>query len=334
MRNKLKLVYLVIAMGFLFFNICLVGISQEYSIDKLTISGGTVGGTSNLMANGIAAIGQEFLKLDCTVISNPTMTQVLVVQEGEADISTSVGYQMYFAYNGTTEWPGEPFPEVRTLYQGTRQAWHMAVMADSEIYSIRDLEGKKVVVGKAGFFSEDATKYLFKALNLDYDAINPSYLGHSDAMAALLNGKVDAYIVVTDPPHPTLTQLCQAHDVRIIGLDEADMKLALENWPGSEKVEFEAGIYAGEENEEVITTAASWMFYCVRNDLPEDVAYGLTKYFWENQDFAGYQYANLAEYSIEDIPKFRTAPYHIGAYKYYQEVGLEIPEGMIPPEAK
>jgi len=305
---------------------------KGFSINTLTYSGGTIGGTSNLMANGLSAIGYKFLAIQGTVVSNPTMTQVMVLQENEADISTIVGYQGYFAYNGAPEYKGKPFPELRILFQGNRTAWHMAVLEGSPIYDIRDLKGKRVVVGKKGFFSENATKYLFSALGFSYNEITPVYLGHGDAMAALLSHKVDAYVVISDPPQPTLTQLAQAHKVRIIGLTEEEMKKALIGFPGCIRFIIPGGTYKG--NEKDILCPVSWMFYGCRSDLPEDVVYGLVKAFWENQDFAGLQWSKLADYKIEDIPDFKSAPYHIGAYKYYKEKGLVIPEDMIPPEAK
>lgn len=336
-KNILHIITLILVLGLFFLNVHFACIAQEksklgYSVNRLTFSGGTIGGTSNLMANGLSAIGYKYLGIQGTVISNPTMTQVLVLQEKEADISTMVGYQGYFAYHNTSQWNREGFPELRTLLQGNRTTWHFAVMANSPIKDIKDLVGKKVVVGKKGFFSEDATKYLFEALNLDYSAIKPVYLGHPDAMAALLTGKVDAYAVVSDPPQPTFTQLTQGHNVRIIGLTEKELELAIQKWPGSEPTIITGGTYKG--NDKDILAPASWMLYGCRNELPEDVAYGLTKEFWENKEFAGLQWAKLATYKLEDVPKFKTAPYHIGAYKYYKEKGLDIPEIMIPPEAE
>ena len=55
----------------------------------------------------------------------------------------------------------------------------------------------------------------------------------------------------------------------------------------------------------------------------------------DNQDFAAMQWAGFSTLTLEEVPTIKgSAPWHIGAYKYYKEQGLEIPEVMIPPEAK
>lgn len=36
----------------------------------------------------------------------------------------------------------------------------------------------------------------------------------------------------------------------------------------------------------------------------------------------------------ENGPRGMSLPLHIGAYKYYTEVGIEVPEDLIRPEAK
>jgi TRAP-type uncharacterized transport system substrate-binding protein len=46
------------------------------------------------------------------------------------------------------------------------------------------------------------------------------------------------------------------------------------------------------------------------------------------------QWAALGEYEIEDIPLFVTAPYHVGALRYFKERGLKIPTVMVPPGSK
>ena len=305
--------------------------AEQYSLDVLTYSGGTISGNSNLMANGISAIGKQFLGINGTVTSNPTMAQVLVLLENEADIATVMGYQTSDAYKGIGDWKDKPFPEVRLLLQGDPCGWVIAVLEDSSIHSIKDLVGKRVVVGKMGFVADDITRRLFKVLDISYDKITPLYLGNEDAAAGLLAGKADAYISMSTPSQ-TITEMTLAHNIRVIGLNEEEMEKTLKGIPGCQRYILPGGTYKG--NNEDILAPSFFLFYACKANLPEDVAYGLVKNFWEHQEFAALQYAGLALYKLEDIPSFTDAPWHIGAYKYYKEKGLVIPEDMIPPEAK
>ena len=307
----------------------------QYSIKELTISGGTIGGGTNLMANALSAIAVKYLGVNSTVLANATMAQVNVLQDGQAEISTAMAFQTYDAYKGIGDWKDKPFPDVRLLLPGDANPWHMAVLKNSDIYDIKDLVGKRVVVGKAGFTAEFVTKQLFKDLDMDYDKIIPSNLGHEDAAAALLSGKVDAYIIISSPPQATFTEITRAHDIRIIGLTEEEIAIVIKKaeLPGVKRYILPAGIYKGND-EDILTPDIAIVYSCIAS-LPEDFVYGLVKNFWENLEFAALQWAKVSTFKIEDIQAFTSsAPWHIGAYKYYKEKGLVIPENMIPPEAK
>lgn len=309
--------------------------AEQYSLNALTFSGGSIGGGTNLMANALSAIAVHFLGINATVLSNSTLAQVSVLQKKEADIATVMGFQMSDAYNGIGDWKDKPFPEARLLIQGDINPVHMAVYKKSSIYDIKDLVGKRVVVGKKGFTSDYAIKQIFKGLDISYDKIIPIYLGHADAAAAILAGKVDAYVIISSPPQATFTQITRSHDIRIIGLTEEEVEKVVAKGvlPGCMRKIIPGGTYKG-NNEDIIVPHVPLFFGCSAS-LPEDVVYGLIKNFWENLDFAGLQWAKVTTFKLEDIPAFTgITPWHIGAYKYYKEKGLVIPENMIPPEAK
>ena len=87
--------------------------AENMSVDRLVVSGGTIGGTSNLSANAMASVIFKYCKIPTTITANSTFAQISVLQSKEADIATAVGYQAYDAYSGS--WKGTPYPEVRTL---------------------------------------------------------------------------------------------------------------------------------------------------------------------------------------------------------------------------
>jgi len=68
--------------------------------------------------------------------------------------------------------------------------------------------------------------------------------------------------------------------------------------------------------------------------MSEEDGYKITKAIFENND-ALVDAANWMEIiTPENGLAQMNAPLHIGAYKYYKEVGIEDPEELIPPEAK
>jgi len=329
MKSKKILVFLVISIFIITAATSMIFAQGE----KITVSGGTIGGTSNLAASGMAAIGQQYCNLLPTVVTNPTMAQVNILENHEANIATTPGYLTYNAYYGLGKWKDKPFSELRTLTDRPNCQMQFVVLQNSEIKEIKDLVGKTVIMGKKGFTAAELGQALFEALGITLNDITPLYLGHSDAIAAIVSGKADAYLVTGAFPHSKIIELSemQSAGVRLLNINEEDMKTILEKCPYFQPRVI-GPVYKGMDGE---ITAAEYqnVYGCV--DLSEETAYNLTKNFWEHLDFATLQWSALANLKLENTSSIRgVAPWHIGAYRYYKEVGLEIPEDMIPPEAK
>lgn len=336
MSEKTKSIPRIIAFAIGFIALCFLQIDAAAAADKtpmkqIVVSGGSIGGTSNLAANAFASVEYKFCKVPATVTANSTFTQVDVIQKKEADVATVVGYQAYDAYRGT--WKGKPFPELRTLFQATPQAFHMFVPKSSSIYSFKDLKGKRVVVGKRGFFAEDVMKKIMVALDLKYgEYFKPLNIGHDEAASGLISGSIDAYAVMSNAPQVEAIQLTESHAMRVIGLSKDELDKVLNKFPVLQKTTIAAGSYKGMDKD--IQTVVGWMYYSAAKDLPEDLAYCVTKNFWEHLDHAALNYAAIKGYKLEDVKDFLTAPYHKGVLRYYKERGLKVLDNMIPPEAK
>jgi uncharacterized protein len=311
-----------------------LGLSAEADakqLTQMTVSGGSIGGTSNLAANAFAAVEFRFCKIPATVTANSTFTQVEVIQKKEADVATVVGYQAYEAYKGI--WKDKPVPELRTLFQATPQAFHIFVPKSSSIYSLMDLKGKRVVVGKRGFFAEDIMKKICAALELKYgEYFKPLNIGHDEAASGLVSGSIDAYAVMSNAPQVEAIQLTESHPMRVIGLSKDELDKVLNKYNYLQQTTITTDAYKGMDKD--IQTVVGWMYFGATNEFPEDTAYCITKNFWENLDYAALNYSALKGYKLQDVQGFLTAPYHKGALRYYKERGLKVRDDMIPPEAK
>ncbi|MEM1363863.1 MAG: TAXI family TRAP transporter solute-binding subunit, partial [Pseudomonadota bacterium] len=65
-------------------------------------------------------------------------------------------------------------------------------------------------------------------------------------------------------------------------------------------------------------------------DMDDDTAYSLTKAYWENLE--AMKNANALMRSIDESDPFggMNAPLHPGAARYYEEIGIEIPDQLKP----
>ena len=78
-----------------------------------------------------------------------------------------------------------------------------------------------------------------------------------------------------------------------------------------------------------------WINFVSTSDMTEDTAYNIVKGMWEN---ISDQRSVLKSLEGKNIPEMTISnskfPLHIGAIKYYEEIGLTVPKSLYPKEAK
>lgn len=303
---------------------------------RLTISGGSIGGMLNTGASLIAAIAKKYQGIDSTVIIVISTGQATAIAERTADIAMSYSYLNMDAYTGTGISEGlEPAKDLRLLGYYAEAGLNMMVRVDSDIRDFRDLIGKRISPGKRGFTADRYLELISEAFGLSYeDDFSMEYLGHKDGGAALTAGKIDAYLVSSDPPHPTWGQIDLTTPIRLVGFTEEDLQTFLEKWPGFLEMEIPAENY---HMDVPVKTFGSPGCILTSTDLPEDMAYGIVKYFHEDTVLAGYYHSEFQKFLESGKARYyaehmRDVPYHIGAVRYFKEVGWNIPPERILPE--
>lgn len=87
-------------------------------------------------------------------------------------------------------------------------------------------------------------------------------------------------------------------------------------------------------NKEPVKTIDSWAGIVVNKWQNEGVIYNMTKAFWDHIDGAYAAVDRMRDITPETTLGEMKIPRHIGAYRYYVEAGFDIPEHVIPPEAR
>jgi TRAP-type uncharacterized transport system substrate-binding protein len=86
-------------------------------------------------------------------------------------------------------------------------------------------------------------------------------------------------------------------------------------------------------NTSPVRAVATIVSIATRASLSDDVVYKITKAFWESAKESYDRYPWLRNVKLEDAFKDLNAPLHPGAVKYYQEIGMKIPEALMPPKS-
>ncbi|MBD1382834.1 TAXI family TRAP transporter solute-binding subunit [Metabacillus arenae] len=341
MKSRLSKLFIIVVI----LTLALVGCSQN-STSETTNSGTTdkekveehrlllgtssQGGTYYVWGGGWAdIIGKNVPGTDVAVeVTGGPTANIQLIEDGEMDLGFVTAWLGGEAYNGEG-WADKKYTKIRSIFPMYASVMHIYSLKDSGITSISDFAGKNVSTGGPGSTSAEAGNGLLEVLGLKPARVNA--IPTNAAVDGLRDGTIDTGFAVTGVPGPFMLDLETTHEVQHIGLTEEEMKKALEKYPYWSEATIPNGTY--KHQEEDILLPGFWNIAVASSELSEDLVYNLVKTTFEKHEDLLAVDPSAKETLVENV-KYSTIPYHPGAVKYYKEVGVEIPDHLMPPEAQ
>lgn len=291
-----------------------------FATEYLGLATGGTAGTYYALGGDIAALWMAKIPdLDVTAQSTGgSKANIILINDGDAELATVQNDVMAYAYAGNEFFDNQVIDSFQAIGYLYPELVQIVVAADSDIHTIADLKGKQVSIGAVGsgvFFN--AVQILGNA-GLGLEDIVPHYLSFDESATSFQNKQIDAFFVTAGLPNTAIVEVSNKIDVRLIGLDEADMAKLTEQYAYYVPVTVPAGTYNGMA-EDVTVPAVGAVLICSK-DLSEDLVYSLTRTLYE--DTAELSHAKKAEISAEGAVKGIPVPFHPGAEKYFKEKGL------------
>lgn len=295
----------------------------------------------------ITEILREKLDLDFQITTGrPITRQILDASKGDIELwtgSSAVQQMMKTGSNMYAEMADakELFGNVRLLLNYPLGAYQIVTWADSGIETLDDIKGKKVFLGPpAGAAAVTASNMIEGATGLiadqDYEWVKLDWVS---GMQAFQDRQVDVHISPTSVPSPDIMQLATLGDIRLLGvpddrLDSEGVAKATAA-PGRSIVQIAPDLYGdGQVNDAPVNTVQTMVGIGTNKYLDEQTAYDITRVVFESTDRLAEEAQWMSVIQAKDALQDMNAPLHVGAYRYYQEQGIDVPEDLIPPEAK
>lgn len=247
---------------------------------------------------------------------------------GEIDMGLVDAPGAYEAYNGTGRYENAAIEHMRMVLWVAPSTMHWAVRQDSGIDTFEDLEGERFNPSSIGGGGEYITELVFDALG-----IAPDYqrMSMSDAADAVVDGRIVGFSYNGIPPIPAFTEVHSSRPLRVLSLTDEQIDIATEALPFLSATEIPQGTY---RDMPTATTLGTYIGIAATNELSEDAAYEFTRAYWENIERLGETFAPAKGMSAEISVENTATPLHVGALRYYREIGIEIPDELVPPEAQ
>lgn len=226
----------------------------------------------------------------------------------------------------------EGYKNLRALFAVPTGMAQYVTRADSGLRSIEDLKGKRVSIGTPGGNAGRVTGELFKLYGIEIERgdIRAQYLDYTSALEALGNRQLDAALVWGGVPDAAIFNASRSQKLRFISPDTSmlpefqkritngDFYIFREVTPEQIEAAYGDGVVAEEP-------AYFWTFQMqvlVSKDMPEDVAYELTKALWDHIDEVKEANELLRILDVRDAVRSLSAELHPGAARYFREIGV------------
>ena len=255
--------------------------------------------------------------------SNDNLT---AVDASPMTIGTAFMASAFEAINGTGFAAGHRHENVRALFPMYETSFQVAALRKSGLRSLADLDGKKVGVGPAkgpaeGFFRAAAEVAHIKPIIVNGD---PSALSKQ-----VLNGEIDALWQGAVVPIPSLTAVADQADAIVFGLSDAEVAAVLAKLPALSPTTIPPGTYKGQTAG--IKSFSAWNFVVANKDLPDEVAYAITKTVLSAADPKSEIYPTASGTRAANAANNRILPFHPGALRFYREDSVSLSQDTLRP---
>ena len=162
---------------------------------------------------------------------------------------------------------------------------------------------------------------------LDVKPAKITNVNPADANGNLGDGLLDVAACMGSIPHPAPSEFEVNHDMVMIGLTREEAKKFTEQYPALSVTEIPANTYKNQK--EPVTTVGSFSMAIVSKDLPDSLVYEMTKATFASKKTLAAAYKPFGQIEQKNIT-LSPMPLHPGAIKYYEEIGIKIPDKLKP----
>ena len=294
---------------------------------SLTLATASPDGVYYVYGEALATILTEKLGIPVNPLpTQGTVHNVKLLDSGGAQLGMATTGVALQGWNGTRDWTdGKQFRKMRALFPMYDTPLQAVVLRRSGITALAQLDRKRIGVGpKAG----TGGTYVPAILTVLGISAAISYGSLEDAATDLPAGRMDAFITTIGAPAPAIQDVETKEPVTFLSPSSEQIEAIRKVMPELSPSKIAAGTYRFLDKD--YATIGMYNFGIGRADLPDDLVYQLVKAVFENQPRLVKAFSGASETIPQNVVKDTFLPFHPGAVRYYREIGISIPDSLVP----
>ena len=316
----------------------LLSVGPVQADDNYILNTASTGGTYHPVGTAIATLSKVKLlpkkKFSLTAVNSAgSGANVQALAANTAQFAILQGLYGSYAATGTG-----PITDPQTNMRSITMLWQNVeqfIVANEYVKTgtVSDLmnaKGKSMAMGKENSGTLGSNNVLLNGLGLDISTdFTLLHAGYGPSVDALANGQAVGAGMPSGPPTGAVTKLMAANADKFTLLNVTEDEAAKMDGGRGLWVPYTiaAGTYPGQKND--VQTIAQPNFLAVNADVNEEHVYLLTKALFENLPFLQAIHPATKAMDVKKAMAGLPVALHPGAVRYYQEMGLEIPENLM-----
>lgn len=254
-----------------------------------------------------------------------SMANLLLIQQGRADIGLSMADASWDAYKGQSKFQGRQV-QVRALMVLYPNRMHVVTVEGTGITKMSDLKGKRVSTGAPNSATQIMAYRVLEAygINPEKDIIRER-LDPGKSAEAIKDKKLDAFFWVGGLPTSAVTDLGATPGIKLKLIDHSEAHDAMEKQYGPLYVKdtIPAKTYPGQETASQIVTV--WNVLVADAKMSDQLAYDIVKTLFDRKEDLVRVHAEAKNFDLKNqTSDAAVIPYHPGAKKYFAEKGIKL----------
>jgi TRAP transporter TAXI family solute receptor len=292
----------------------------------------SIGGHYTMATAGTAGTFYPYGGALCQVINRAIGTSITATATGggrenialleneEVEFALVDTDMMSYALTGSETFSGkrvDTFAAIASLFP---QVVQVVVSADSDIYTIKDLKGKRVSVGDAGSGTAINASQILDAYGMTVKDLRVNYLSFKESASAFQDKSLDAFFAVAGIPTTAIVEVGIVDKIRILPIDQEYADILISKYPFFSATTINKDTYGTEGDIQTLSVKAA---VAALKKVDENIAYHFTRALFENLQELADAHAKGKELTLESaLEGIDVSTLHPGAAKYYKEVGL------------
>ncbi len=325
-----KCIFLFMALCFILFMVSVSSVDAQqkegWPTKGVTIGAAPIGGVYYIWAGGPAKVLGEKMKIPASVESTGgPVHNTQLVNNKELHFGMVTAAPAYEGWTGTGWARGKKYQNIRAIFPMYTTYFQMYALKKSGVKSIKDFNGKSIGTGPVG-----GTPATYWPMIIAEAGVKPKRIvnaSSSDLDNQLKDGLLDANGQSVGLPWGLISATETTHDIVVIGVEDDIATRFIKKHPDFAKGIIPKGTYKSLTQD--LPTLTVWNFMVTYKEMPADFVYEFTKEIFKNKPLLESVHKSAKEVEPKNI-LYSPIPLHPGAIKYYEEIGIKIPNELKP----